>query len=490
MGIKNTAAFKAANNSLITTNGVGDISGADANAMFTDVADSFTNKDKNQYALATNSTTWDVKSFDEANANVTITNDSHTINVTNISVSGNYTLLVVKNNGANPITLTITSSVAVQMVNSNVLEGADGKFFMVHLQMRGSLVATFHKALRIVDDTSPVLGANLDANSNKIINLAAPTSANDAARLADVNAVTHPYNYTATTDPGATNDLNDTGASNGVGYEIGSKWLNTTSGEWFMAVDVTDGAAVWEKISLTVDELDAIAVSGLTNGNGTTANGTAVDLGGTVSGNILLLVPDDGTTFVIQKANGGTTYSSTISVEETLLEIGVSDGVSEETKFSFNLNTGVCTLSATAADTFLYPQGSNATNANGLINKTYVDKIRPSPSALTDGSAISWDWSSKYFELKTLTTTNTAITLTLSNVVAGANQILSIVKNTASDVTISLAGTGLSFYGYNNADYGTTPDIVLSGASGDIFDISFLARTATSIGVAVGQNGN
>ena len=115
---------------------------------------------------------------------------------------------------------------------------------------------------------------------------------------------------------------------------------------------------------------------------------------------------------------------------------------------------------------------------------------KPVPSALSDGATISLDLNSKYFELKTLTTTTTEITLTLSNVVAGASQILSINKNTASDVVITLAGSGLTFYGYTSADYNTTPEITLSGASGNIYDLSFLARTATEIGVATGLNGN
>ena len=113
-----------------------------------------------------------------------------------------------------------------------------------------------------------------------------------------------------------------------------------------------------------------------------------------------------------------------------------------------------------------------------------------SPTALTDGAAIAFNFNNKIFNLKTLTTVQAAITLTLSNVTQGANQVLSVVKNLAGDVTITLAGTGLSFYGYASADLGTTPVVVLSGAIGDIFDISLLAREATKIGVAIGQNGN
>lgn len=115
---------------------------------------------------------------------------------------------------------------------------------------------------------------------------------------------------------------------------------------------------------------------------------------------------------------------------------------------------------------------------------------RVSASDLIDSPSISLDFDSKFFDLKRLTTTNTTITLTINNVIAGANHILSVKKDTASDVTISLVGTGLTFYGYNESDYKNTPDIVLSGDLGDIFDISFLARTATEIGIAIGEKGN
>ena len=119
-----------------------------------------------------------------------------------------------------------------------------------------------------------------------------------------------------------------------------------------------------------------------------------------------------------------------------------------------------------------------------------IDKLTPAVSALTDGAAIAFNLGLKYFDLKTLSTVETAITLTLSNIVAGANHILSVKKTNAADTTITLAGAGLTFYGYNGADYNTTPDVVLVGAAGDVFDISFLARSATEIGVALGEKGN
>lgn len=46
--------------------------------------------------------------------------------------------------------------------------------------------------------------------------------------------------FDATVDPVVGND-------NTQGYRIGSKWINTTSGEFFWCADASTGAAVWEK---------------------------------------------------------------------------------------------------------------------------------------------------------------------------------------------------------------------------------------------------
>jgi hypothetical protein len=103
------------------------------------------------------------------------------------------------------------------------------------------------------------------AETGLIANLTTADKTNLVAAINELVAKFKPYNFTATADPGVTNDINDTGASNGVGYEVGSKWLNTTTKEWFMCTDPADGAAVWEKLSLTQDELAAVALTGDAN---------------------------------------------------------------------------------------------------------------------------------------------------------------------------------------------------------------------------------
>lgn len=60
-------------------------------------------------------------------------------------------------------------------------------------------------------------------------------------------------NLTAATDPGANDD-------EAAGYEAGSKWLNTSSNEWFICSVAEAGAAVWEPLSLSTDDLGGAAI--------------------------------------------------------------------------------------------------------------------------------------------------------------------------------------------------------------------------------------
>ena len=43
-------------------------------------------------------------------------------------------------------------------------------------------------------------------------------------------------------------------------YPVGKRWVNTSTHEWFVCSDNTASAAVWEKTTLTMDELGSMAV--------------------------------------------------------------------------------------------------------------------------------------------------------------------------------------------------------------------------------------
>src|SRR5690606_8990410 len=60
-------------------------------------------------------------------------------------------------------------------------------------------------------------------------------------------------NLTATADPDADDDSTE-------GYSARSLWFNLPSSEVFRCMDASEGAAVWVKTSLTIDELGALAL--------------------------------------------------------------------------------------------------------------------------------------------------------------------------------------------------------------------------------------
>ena len=134
--------------------------------------------------------------------------------------------------------------------------------------------------------TDHLLTQDLDADGNKIVGLASGTTSGDAIHYGQVgvlgfkdaldnanqitdaliteaklssavqtklNANAALANTTATTDPTVGDDSAD-------GYSVKSIWLNQSSGEAFMCFDATEGAAVWVKSTLTVDELGALAL--------------------------------------------------------------------------------------------------------------------------------------------------------------------------------------------------------------------------------------
>lgn len=62
------------------------------------------------------------------------------------------------------------------------------------------------------------------------------------------------HNLTATTDPTVTDDSTQ-------GYSVLSRWVNTTTKEAFLALDVAPGVANWQQSTLTVDELGTAALA-------------------------------------------------------------------------------------------------------------------------------------------------------------------------------------------------------------------------------------
>jgi hypothetical protein len=66
-------------------------------------------------------------------------------------------------------------------------------------------------------------------------------------------------NPSDTTDPTVTDDAN-------AGYKVFSKWVNTVTTEIWICLDNTVGAAVWEKSTLTIDDLGSAALVNMGTG--------------------------------------------------------------------------------------------------------------------------------------------------------------------------------------------------------------------------------
>ena len=101
------------------------------------------------------------------------------------------------------------------------------------------------------DGTFWFKAANGDYNI-KVVNGAA-TKWKYGVKLFDFEDATAPNDFTKTTDP----TVDDDGTQ---GWEVGSRWLNTTTKTAFIAFDISTGAAVWESTTLNIEDLGTMAV--------------------------------------------------------------------------------------------------------------------------------------------------------------------------------------------------------------------------------------
>jgi hypothetical protein len=134
-----------------------------------------------------------------------------------------------------------------------------------------------HKQFTDAAATSASNAATSETNAATSESNAAVSEANAAASEASAaaNAALLPlHKYNATVDPTINDDSGD-------GYGTGSKWLNTVSDEWFICSDATLGAAVWETLSLSTDDLGALAVLNTVNNSQWSGTDLAVINGGT-----------------------------------------------------------------------------------------------------------------------------------------------------------------------------------------------------------------
>lgn len=117
-------------------------------------------------------------------------------------------------------------------------------------------------AIAVADLTDAgALAALNTVGTSEIDNLAVTEGKLATALQNKINASSAPSKLDATTAPGVNNDINDTvNASDGIGFQVGSLWIDTTADEAYRCVDNTDAAAVWISTTLESSELGALAL--------------------------------------------------------------------------------------------------------------------------------------------------------------------------------------------------------------------------------------
>lgn len=133
--------------------------------------------------------------------------------------------------GTGPIQVSVTGGVATVSIDAATTSSA------------GSMSAADKTKLNAITATG----------SGSII-----TASERSAVTALKNGSTIQHKLDATADPTATSD-------SGAGYSVGSIWVNVTSDEAFIALDVTTSAAVWNKVTAGVaSEIGITAITGVT----------------------------------------------------------------------------------------------------------------------------------------------------------------------------------------------------------------------------------
>lgn len=174
-----------------------------------------------------------------------------------------------------------------------------------------------------------------------------------------------------------------------AGYSVRSSWINTATGEIFSCIDTTEGAAVWVKTSLTLDDLGAAATKSVT-GNGAEAVTGAAG----VNGN--LLAWDAG-------GNAVDAGKATADVLET---------------------------------SHLEANGGNIPQINNAAQ--YTKQQNFTATSLTDGASIAWDLDSNQVADVTLAGNRTLANPT--NMVNGGTYILRVIQDATGGRTLAYGG--------------------------------------------------
>jgi len=112
--------------------------------------------------------------------------------------------------------------------------------------------ANFQELKFVIIESNDHISSTTAHDASDIVYSNTNLSASNVQEALDVLGVKN--NTTATNDPSVNNDVSE-------GYAAFSRWVNTSNNEYFLCLDATNGAAVWVKSTLTLDELGTAALS-------------------------------------------------------------------------------------------------------------------------------------------------------------------------------------------------------------------------------------
>lgn len=170
----------------------------------------------------------------------------------------------------------------------------------------------------------------INTNAANIAANAANIASNDVD-IANLQASVTFNNFTATTNPGASDDT-------GSGYEVGSLWVNVTDDKAFIAVDVTTSAAIWKRLDKIMFKTVGTAILDFSSSNvGTGAYVELVaDTGSEIIRKIEFFYPDGDTMILAVGAAASEVDTAYVLAGGNELEVEIP----ANSRLSLKLETG------------------------------------------------------------------------------------------------------------------------------------------------------
>ncbi|XOV94687.1 MAG: hypothetical protein ACFHWX_08275 [Bacteroidota bacterium] len=304
-----------------------------------------------------------------------------------LTVDGN-SLIVDNNGGAGTLVVEDGTGLDVTTIGDNqitVTDGATTTTIGVNSLNTGGVTAT-----------GTVQGATL-TDGVASINSGAITNATNITGSGTITGATLTDGSFSTTSGAVTGvtTLNASGtASVGNLSTTGNVDLDGTlqfdAGQTVNEITTTvDGSSTDSQLPTAAAVNSAISATALTDGEGTTANGTAIDLGGTLTGDATLLV--DGNSLIVDNNGGAGTFvvEDGTGLDVTTIgdnQITVTDGATTTTIGVNSLNTGGVTATGTVQGATL-TDGVASINSGAITNATNITGSGTITGAtLTDGS--------------------------------------------------------------------------------------------------------